>query len=265
VSARAAAWALLAAVACARAENAEPPPPFITTPTDVVEHMLRLAGTTERDTVMDLGSGDGRIVIAAARRFGARGVGIEIDGRLVRQSRENAEKANVAGRVSFIEGDVLTTDISKASVVTVYLLPSLLGRLQQRFIYELQPGTRVVSHAFSMAGWKPDRMEHMQVSEPHPKQGDDSMLYLWVIPAEARGTWRGGGWRLAIDQSYQEITIDGVRDGNPVNFADARMNGREIAWRSGDAVFQGRVDGARITGQLTEAGAARTLELQRSR
>jgi len=160
---RIAGLALLAAVAFARAENAESPPPFITTPSDVVEHMLRLAGTTERDTVMDLGSGDGRIVIAAARRFGARGVGIEIDGKLVLQSRENAVKANVADRVSFIEGDVLTTDISKASVVTVYLLPSLLGRLQQRFIYELQPGTRVVSHAFSMAGWKPDRMEHMQV------------------------------------------------------------------------------------------------------
>jgi hypothetical protein len=263
--ARAAAWALLAAVTLAGAENAEPPPPFITTPADVVEHMLRLAGTTPRDTVIDLGSGDGRIVIAAARRFGARGVGVEIDGKLVRQSRENALKANVADRVSFVEGDVLTTDISKASVVTVYLLPSLLGKLQQRFIYELQPGTRVVSHAFSMAGWKPDRVEHMQVSEPHPRQGDDSLLYLWVVPAEARGAWRGGGWQLRIDQSYQEIIIDGARDGKPVTFTEARIDGRQIAWRAGQAAFTGEVAGSRITGKLTEAGASRPLELQQGR
>jgi SAM-dependent methyltransferase len=265
VKALAAAWPLLAAVGVAWAQNAEPPPPFITTPMDVVEHMLRLAGTTARDTVIDLGSGDGRIVIAAARRFGARGIGIEIDGKLVRQSRENALLAKVADRVSFIEGDVLSADLSKASVVTVYLLPSLLGKLQQRFIYELQPGTRVVSHAFSMAGWKPDRIEHMQVSEPHPRQGDDSLLYLWVVPAEARGAWRGGGWQLRIDQSYQEISIDGARDGKPVTFTEARINGRKVAWRAGEAAFRGEVAGSRITGQLTEAGASRPLELQQGR
>lgn len=265
MTARAAAWALLAVALLARAEDAEPPPPFITTPTDVVERMLRLAGTAAGDTVVDLGSGDGRIVIAAAQKFGARGLGIELDGKLVQLSRENARRANVADRVSFVEGNVLTEDISKASVVTVYLLPSLLGRLQQRFIYELQPGTRVVSHAFSMAGWKPDRVEQMQVSEPHPRQGDDSTLYLWVVPAEARGDWSGGGWRLRIDQSYQEIAIDGTRDGKPAQFTDAAMDGRAIAWRAGDARFRGEVAGARMVGQLTEAGATRPLALQRDR
>ncbi|HEX2566172.1 MAG TPA: methyltransferase domain-containing protein [Burkholderiales bacterium] len=262
---RAAAWALLALAVLARAEDAEPPPPFITTPNDVVERMLRLAGTTAADTVVDLGSGDGRIVIAAARQFGARGIGIELNGELVAKSRENARRAGVAERVSFVEGDVLTADISRASVVTVYLLPSLLGKLQPRFVYELAPGTRIVSHAFSMAGWRPDRVEHMAVSEPHPRQGDDSTLYVWVVPAEARGTWRGGDWRLRIYQSYQELDIDGTRDNDPIPFSAARMDGRRVTWRAGNALFRGEVDGERMRGELEEGGARRPLELQRSR
>src|ERR1700752_4009252 len=123
--------------------------PFITTPGDVVERMLELAGTRPGDLVLDLGSGDGRIVIAAARKFGARGLGIELDEKLVERSRHNARLAEVADRVSFVHGDVLVSDISRASVVTVYLLPSLLDRLQPRFVDELQPGTRIVSAAFS--------------------------------------------------------------------------------------------------------------------
>ncbi len=256
---------LLALALLARGEDAEAPPPFITTPTDVVEHMLRLAGTAADDVVMDLGSGDGRIVIAAARRFGARGIGIELDGKLVERSRENARLAGVAERVSFVEGDVLQADLSKATVVTVYLLPGLLGKLQPRFVYELAPGTRIVSHAFSMPGWRPDRLEHMAVKEPHPRQGDDSTLYLWIVPAEARGAWVGGGWRLKVDQSYQDIGIEGTREGRPVAFGEARITGREIAWRSGAAFFRGRVAGERMTGTLTEGGATQALELSRER
>jgi hypothetical protein len=116
-----------------------------------------------------------------------------------------------------------------------------------------------------MAGWKPDRVEHMQVSEPHPRQGDDSLLYLWIVPAEVRGAWKGGGWQLHIDQSYQEITIDGTRDGKAASFTRAAMNGREISWRAGEADFRGQVAGERIVGELTEPGAKRALELQRAR
>src|SRR5215212_6435961 len=141
------------------AEEGERRPPFITTPNDVVDRMLDLAGTGPADTVLDLGSGDGRIVIRAAEKFGARGVGIELDDKLVNVSRENARRAQVADRVSFIHGDVLVSDISQATVVTVYLLPSLIDRLQPRFIDELKPGTRLVSHAFGMAGWRPERSE----------------------------------------------------------------------------------------------------------
>ena len=262
---RAAAWALLSVALVARAQEADPPPPFITTPEDVVEHMLKLAGTTPADLVVDLGSGDGRIPIIAAQKFGARGLGIELDGRLVARSRENALRAKVADRVAFVEGDVLEADISKATVITVYLLPSLIGKLQPRFIYELKPGTRIVSHSFTMAGWKPDRMEDMRVTSPHPGQGDESTLYLWVVPAEARGAWRGGGWRLRIDQSYEDIEIEGSAAGKAVAFSGARIRGRDISWEADGRRFRGRVAGSKIVGELEGGGDRTPLELQRER
>src|SRR5256885_2975340 len=133
---------MLALATAAHADENDWRVPFITTPGDVVERMLELAGTQSDDLVADLGSGDGRIVIAAARKYGARGLGIELDQKLVDESRENARKAGVADRVSFVQGDVLAADFSKASVVTVYLLPGLIGQLEPRFLSELKPGTR---------------------------------------------------------------------------------------------------------------------------
>jgi precorrin-6B methylase 2 len=211
--------------------------PFITTPEEVVERMLELAGTRADDLVVDLGSGDGRIVIIAARKFGARGLGIELDPRLVEQSRANARAAGVAERASFVQGDVLLADISKASVVTVYLLPGLIGELQRRFIGELRPGTRIVSHAFSMAGWAPDRSMLINVSGPHRGQGDESRIFLWIVPAEVRGVWRGGGRRFSIEQNYQQIEVDGVA---------GKLSGNDISWGK----FRGKVEGSRITGAI---------------
>jgi precorrin-6B methylase 2 len=234
---------LLLVAVQANADDADLRPPFITTPDVVVERMLELAGTRAQDVVMDLGSGDGRIVIAAARGFGARGIGIELDRALVEQSRRNARSAGVAERVSFVQGDVLTADLSEASVVTLYLLPGLIGRLQPRFIGELRPGTRIVAHAFAMAGWKPDRSEVMRIAQPHPGQGPESRLYLWVVPAEVRGTWRGGGREVRIEQNYQQIDVAGA--------SDARLSGREISWRTGEGRFHGRVEASRMTGELT--------------
>jgi precorrin-6B methylase 2 len=257
---------LIAAALLARAEDAERHPPFITTPADVVERMLSLAGTGPADTVVDLGSGDGRIVITAAQKFGARGLGIELDKRLVETSRQNARRANVADRVSFVEDDVLVADISKATVVTVYLLPSLIGRLQPRFVDELRPGTRIVSHAFSMVGWKPDRTDSMQVTQSHPGQGDESTLFLWVVPANARGEWRGGGWQLRIYQNYQEIEIEGTLGGRALAVRNARLSGSDIAWEDSEGKrFRGRIEGARIAGVLTGSGAGLPLELVRGR
>jgi len=221
----------------ARAQEVDWQVPFITTPEEVVERMLELAGTRAEDLVVDLGSGDGRIVISAARKFGARGLGIELDQRLVEKSRENARAAGVADRVSFVQGDVLTADISKASVVTVYLLPGLLGQLQQRFTGELRPGTRIVSHAFGMTGWTPDRSGTIRLSKAHRGQGDESRLFLWVVPADVRGVWRGDGRRFSIEQNYQQIEVDGVR---------GRLSGNDISWGQ----FRGRADGDRMSGEM---------------
>ena len=227
---------ILAWAAVAQADEADWRVPFITTPGEVVERMLELAGTRSGDLVADLGSGDGRIVIAAARKYGARGLGIELDEKLVNESRENARQAGVADRVTFVQGDVLVADFSPATVVTVYLLPGLIDRLEPRFLSDLKPGTRIVSHSFRMASWRPDRTERLRVTQPHPGQGDESTLYLWIVPADVRGIWVGGGQRLRIEQNYQEIDVQGV--------TDARLVGAEISWQG----FHGRVQGGTIVG-----------------
>ena len=249
--------ALAAAALAARADKVEGYVPFITTPGEVVERMLELAGTGSGDLVVDLGSGDGRIVITAAQKYGARGLGIELDQRLVEQSRANARAANVADRVSFVQGDVLASEISQATVVTVYLVPALIGQLQRRFIGELKPGTRIVSHLFSMAGWKPDATQTVRLAKPHSGQGDESTLYLWVVPADVRGLWRGGQWRLRIEQNYQQIEIEGA--------AQALLSGRDITWEARGMRFRGRVDGYRMAGELASAGGTQPLVLTRAR
>lgn len=243
-------WVALAlglAAGAAGADETEWRAPFITTPPEVVERMLALAQTGPGDLVVDLGSGDGRIVIAAARRFGARGLGIELDAGLVEKSRRAARAAGVADRVSFVQGDVLVADISRASVVTAYLLPALMAKLQPRFIDELAPGTRIVSHAFAMAGWAPDAVETVTLKARHPGQGDESRLHLWIVPADARGVWRGPGVEVRIEQNYQRIEVQGA--------GRARLSGRDIAWDG----FRGRVEGNRIVGEM----AGRAIELER--
>jgi len=239
---------LAAALAApAAAEEIETRPPLITTPPEVVERMLSMAGTRAGDLVVDLGSGDGRIVIAAAQKFGARGLGIELDGALIEKSRAAARAAKVDDKVSFVQGDVLAADISRATVVTVYLLPSLMGRLQARFIAELAPGTRIVSHAFAMAGWTPDASEVVRLKARHPGQGDESTLHLWIVPAEVRGLWRAPGLSIRIEQNYQRIEVQGARA--------AALSGRDISWDG----FRGRIEGHRIVGEL----AGRPIELRR--
>jgi SAM-dependent methyltransferase len=249
------ALALFAAAGAAGADENEWQVPFITTPNEVAERMLEFAGTTSADLVADLGSGDGRIVIIAAQKFGARGLGIELDQALVERSRANAVAAKVAERVHFVQGDVLEADFSRASVVTVYLLPGLITRLEPRFLNELAPGTRIVSHAFTMTGWKPDQTRLLRVTGAHPGQGDESRLFLWVVPADVRGEWRGGPWRLRIEQNYQEIEIEGAQE--------AKLSGRDIAWRIGEASFRGRVEGRRISGQITTGGRTTPLVMTR--
>jgi protein-L-isoaspartate O-methyltransferase len=254
----------LASVALASDESLSPVP-FITTPDDVVYRMLQLAETSADDVVMDLGSGDGRIVIAAAQKFGARGVGIELDGALVQKSRDSARRAGVADRVSFLQGDVLASDISAASVVTVYLLPGLINRLQPRFLERLRPGTRIVSHAFAMTGWKPDRRETMRIAKEHPGQGDESTLYLWIVPAEVRGVWQASGTQLRIHQNFQEIELEGQLLGREITSSRASLRGREIVWEANGQRFRGRMDGDLIAGELVGPDRRQPMLLTRRR
>jgi SAM-dependent methyltransferase len=147
--------------------------PYVPTPPNVVGRMLEIAGVDSSDVVYDLGCGDGRIVIAAAKDFGARGVGIDIDPERISEARANAKKAGVSDRVQFVEQDLFKADIGKATVVALYLLPEVNLRLQPKLMRELKPGTRIVSHSFDMGDWKPERTEEV----------DGRTIYFWTVPA----------------------------------------------------------------------------------
>jgi SAM-dependent methyltransferase len=179
--------ALLAAVAAsvtiaagpAAPQAGQPSPnlaPYMATPQEVVDRMLQMADVTKTDVVYDLGSGDGRLVITAAKRYGARGVGIDIDPALITQSRANARKEGVESLVEFRQQDALTVDLSPASVVTLYLLSGANLKLRPRLQKELKPGSRIVSHQFGMGDWVPTRTETIT-----DQRGTSRLLYLWVI------------------------------------------------------------------------------------
>ncbi|MGB9606884.1 MAG: SAM-dependent methyltransferase, partial [Bryobacteraceae bacterium] len=145
--------------------------PYVPTPHDVVEQMLKLAGVKKGDVVYDLGCGDGRIVVMAAQKFGARGVGIDINPERIAEAKQNAEQAGVADRVKFFQQNLFDADIREATVVTLYLLPSVNLRLRPKLQHDLKPGTRIVSHSFDMGDWKPDKeIEY-----------NGRKLYLWII------------------------------------------------------------------------------------
>jgi ribosomal protein L11 methylase PrmA len=162
---------LVAAVATAQSRpNLDVP--YVPSPNVVVEGMLKLAAVKNSDTVYDLGCGDGRIVITAAKTYGARGVGVDIDPERIREATENAKKAGVDNRVKFVEGDLFQADIKGATVVTLYLLPNVNAKLRPKLLRDLRPGTRIVSHSFDMEDWKPEKQETV----------DGRQIYLWVVP-----------------------------------------------------------------------------------
>lgn len=180
--------------------------PFITTPDRVTEAMLALAGVGPADHVIDLGSGDGRIVITAARRHGASGLGVEIVPDLVERSRENARKAGVAARAQFRQQDLFDTDLSAASVITMYLLPQVNMALRPRLL-ALAPGTRIVSHDWDLGDWAPDRTLTLAVPEKAIGREKLSRLHLWLVPARLQGLWCGpSGLQLQVQQQHQMLS-----------------------------------------------------------
>jgi hypothetical protein len=251
--------------------------PYVPTPFAVVEAMLELAGTGPRDLVVDLGSGDGRIPITAAKQHGARAVGVELDRNLSAAARAAAASQGVAGRTQFVNADLFQYDFSKASVLALYLLPEMNLRLRPRILSTLKPGARVVAHDFALGEWAPDRTVAIDV--PGKAYGPPrSTLYLWTVPAQVAGVWR---WRVPVDcacyqpeavltltQTFQKIEATAIVNGVPVQVADAQLAGdtlrftlvRDNGGVLSRAVYAGRVRAGRVSGTLQNDGAGRPLK-----
>lgn len=202
---RTAALALLASASWAAHAQLSEEVPFITTPDHVTLEMLRIADVGAQDHVIDLGSGDGRIVITAARQFGATGLGVELVPDLVEQSRANARRADVADKTEFRTQDIFDTDLSPASVITMYLLPEVNLQLRPHLL-RMAPGTRIVSHDWDMGDWKPDRT--VKVDVPDKKVGLEkfSRIHLWRVPAPVEGLWCAGATALRFEQRHQQYS-----------------------------------------------------------
>lgn len=218
--------------------------PYVATDYEVVDAMLALAEVRPDDYVVDLGSGDGRILIAAARSHGARGLGVDIDPARVREARANARAAGVAHRVEFRRQDLFDTPIAQADVLTLYLTADVNRRLRPRILAEMRPGTRVVSHDFDMGEWRPDRRQRVGAAT----------LYLWLIPARVEGRWTlTDGERsatLELDRRFQEVEGTVTAGGRTLALEQGRLFGRRLRFVAdlgeGRRAFEGRVAGDRI-------------------
>jgi SAM-dependent methyltransferase len=211
------------AAAAGVAAPAQEEVPFVVSPEPVTLAMLSLARVGPRDVVLDLGSGDGRIVITAARRFGARGVGVELSPQLVEQSRDNARRAGVADRAQFRVQDLFETDLTQASVITMYLLPEVNLQLRPKLL-ALRPGTRIVSHDWDMAEWKPDHTRVVDAPDKQVGLEKKSRVHLWTVPASLGGTWCARQAMLRLEQTFQLVQAQFSRDASTQVF-DARIEG----------------------------------------
>jgi len=243
---------LLASTFTATAQDLDVP--YVPTPDKVVERMLDLADVQPSDYVIDLGSGDGRIVIAAAKR-GANGHGIDLDPDRISEARQNATKAGVNNQVMFMQQNIFDTDFSKASVITMYLLSSVNKTLRPELLDKLEPGTKIVSHSFDMGEWKPDK--EVVVTTSNGSANHD--IYYWVIPAKVDGTWswstNGTNFTMDITQDFQEVSVN-LQDGNGTNYdiQKAKLQGKRLTVRATNGnqnyIFSGRVEGGNISGMI---------------
>ena len=261
----------LLALQAAGALREDQPPPYVGTPARVIERMLSLAKVRSDDYVMDLGSGDGRIVLEAARRYGARALGIEMNGPLVAACREMARKQGLTERANCRQGDIFDTDLSQVSVLTLYLSPEFNDRLTDRILQTMRPGTRVVSHDFAVGAWTPDAVEQMHVPEKNFGRGGDSTLMLFVVPARASGRWRGTlGTGVAsrqiefsISQHFQMLDGAVHVEGGYRRFVKAGLTGDRIAIELNEpaspkaaSLLTARIDGERMQGTYQRFGSA---------
>lgn len=229
---------------------------WVPTTPELVEKMLDLAQVTKKDVVVDLGSGDGRNVIAAAKR-GARARGVEFNPEMVALSRRLAEEAGVADKAKFVEGDMFEADISDATVLALFLLPSNMTQLRPTF-FALKPGTRIVANTFGIEGWAADQ----QVTLEGECMAWCSAL-LWIVPAKVNGTWRTRGGELTLRQEYQYVTGSLTRDGVTIPVVNGRLRGEEISFVIDGATYTGRVSGDRLKVSSGESKATVTLSASR--
>ena len=211
---------------------------WVPTPQSLVDKMLDMAKLTKNDFIMDLGSGDGRTVITAAKR-GARAVGIEYNPDMVALSRRNADAAGVTARATFENADLFKTDLSKADVITMFLLPSINLKLRPT-ILNLKPGTRVVSNTFTMDEWEADETARVEDCDSW------CTALLWIVPAKVEGNWKIGNQPLVLKQQFQMLS--GSLGG--VNVSAGRLRGNDITFTVGNAVYTGHVEGNSIKGTI---------------
>src|SRR5213595_3066652 len=211
--------------------------PYVPSPQSVVSDMLRYAEVGPTDFLIDLGSGDGRIVLTAAKVFGARGFGVEIKEDLVKRANEAAHKEGLADRVKFIKADLFKTDISQATIITMYLLPDTVNMLKDKLLTELKPGTRIVSHDYPLTGWIPEKYVQMDLEEKVKISGvTTTLIYLYIVPSKVAGKWEARmppaiskqPATLSIKQQITRVTGTLRLDGKELALEDAKLRGDKL-------------------------------------
>jgi len=267
--------ALLAAACLAGGASAQDwgDTPYVQTPQNVVDAMLTIAKVGPADFVIDLGSGDGRMVITAATKYGARGFGVDLDGKLVALANRNAARAGVASRAAFYQRDLHATDVSRASVMSIYLLPEVNLMIRDRLLATLKPGTRIVSHDYDMGDWPPDYKTEMDAPGKTVGVGQRSRIFYWMVPGNAAGRWR---WRLVLDgkavdfalalqQNFQfaEGTLEA--GGKRARVAKAKLAGNQLSFAAAlegvRYAFSGRIVNHAIEGTVRVERGGKATEL----
>jgi hypothetical protein len=263
-------WMIGLALYAAVAQAQEPRVPYVPTPQDVVDKMLQIARVNASDYLIDLGSGDGRIVVTAAKKHGARGFGVDINPTRVSEALENAQKAGVTDKVAFYQRDLFQTDFKDATVISMYLLPKVNQELRPKLL-ELKPGTRIVSHDFDMGDWKPDTHLRFFSKEKYSGAGGDSEIYFWVVPARVAGAWRWAlplrgkpqGYAITLSQTYQVVSGGVSAGGRTAALQNVKLSGNELSFTftldlgNGPVKheFKGRADGDRLSGSASLSGS----------
>jgi hypothetical protein len=242
--------------------------PYVPSPQSVVSDMLRYADVGPNDFLIDLGSGDGRIVLTAAKVFGARGFGVDIKEDLVKRANDAAQKEGLADRVKFVKQDLFKTDISPATVVTMYLLPDTVNMLKDKFLSELKPGTRIVSHDYPLTGWIPEKYMQMDLEDKVQISGvTTTLIYLYIVPAKVGGRWEARmppalskqPASLTLKQQLTRVSGSVRLDGRDVPLEDVKLRGEQLTFRlSGHkGGFSGVVKDGAIEG-IFDTGKDRT-------